>query len=302
MEKELLYKSRSFSSCIQVAYRLMNDNFSKILRSTWLPVLILSLMSSLFVTINLPSPQILTLGIAHQGTFLTVFALSFLGILLCTLWLASRLMSMLNEKPRRWTFLRMLMLALNIIALEIVFYGIFFLAIWIALRHTGGELMHFLLDNWLPLLGLAIVFMLVILPFYYIGMRYICDEKSHFWRDLPQTYMTGLRHLGFIFLTTILVSIILFILLTFICLPLHILYGANAVSLLGEMSGDASGLPSYFIPLLSITTFFMAILASYVCLYPWVVYFFMYGSIEKQKEERQTTTMAPIDLPDPQLV
>ncbi len=302
MEKELLYKSRSISSCIQAAYRLMSDNFSNIIRSTWLPVLLLSLMSGIFVTLNIPSPDIFTLGIAHQTSFLATFAISLLGMLFCGIWVASRLMSMLNERPRRWNFTRMLILILNCLAIGICLYAILFISMWMASKYTGGNLMHFIKDNWLVVLGIYFVIILAFLPLYYICMRYLCDEKANFWRDLPKTYMTGLRHLGFIFLITLLVYIIVAILILVISLPLIILQVANTASLLGEITGDPSGLPNYFIPLVGITTFVVTILVTYVYMYPLIVYFFMYGSIEKQNEERSTTAITQLDLPETQLM
>ena len=304
MEKELLYKSRSFSSCIQASYRLVNDNFGGIFRSTWLPVLILSIMSGLFVTINMPSPEMFTLGMEHQTTFLSIFAVSMLGMLACSIWVSVRLVTLLNEQPRKWNLHRILMLVINNIVVCIVLYSILFLALWMAHRHTGGEWLVFFADNWLAILGIVIVIFLATLPLYYISARYLCNENARFWMDFPKSYFTGLRHLGFIFLITLLLSIIIGILIMIICLPLFILQAANTASLLGELSGDPVTLPKYFIFMVGITTFVVTFIAAYVQMFPWISYFFMYGSIEKQEEERNrsTTTIASINLPDTQLM
>ncbi len=304
MEKELLYKSRSFSSCIQASYRLMSDNFGRIFRSTWLPVLILSIMSGLFVTINMPSPEMFTLGMEHQTTFLSIFAVSMLGMLACSIWVSVRLVSMLNEQPRKWNLQRILLLIINTIVVCIVLYAIFFLAIWMAHRHTGGDWLVFFTDNWLAVLGMFIVIILAVLPLYYISVRYLCDENARFWIDFPKTYMIGVRHMGFIFLITLLLSIITGILILIIGMPLFILQAANTASLLGELSGDPVTLPKYFIFMVGITTFVVTFIASYIQMFPWIAYFFMYGSIEKQEEERNknTTAIDSINLPDTQLV
>ena len=212
MEKETLYKSRSFSSCIQAAYKLMSDNLKGIVRSTWLPVLILGVSTSLLVTLNIPSPSILEFGISHTALFFTLVGVALLGMILCSVWAMSRLMSMLNEHSRWWNFKRVLIATLNFTAIFIVTYGILVAAFYWGIRYTGGSPAHFVNDNYLVVLVVSLLFILALLPLCYIIMRYLYDHQATFWREFPRTYTTGLRHLGFIFLTALLIGIIVVLL------------------------------------------------------------------------------------------
>ena len=58
----MLYKSRSFSSCILAAYQLMSKNLRNILKATWLPVLIYVFILASFLLINLPNEEVVALG------------------------------------------------------------------------------------------------------------------------------------------------------------------------------------------------------------------------------------------------
>ena len=273
MEKETLYKSRSFSSCIQAAYKLMSDNLKGIVRSTWLPVLILGVSTSLLVTLNIPSPSILEFGISHTALFFTLVGVALLGMILCSVWAMSRLMSMLNEHSRWWNFKRVLIATLNFTAIFIVTYGILVAAFYWGIRYTGGSPAHFVNDNYLVVLAVSLLFILALLPLCYIIMRYLYDHQASFWREFPRTYTTGLRHLLFI---------------------LHI---ANMLSLYGVEMGDPSGLPSYFLPLLFFTTLLVTMVAWYLYFFEALTYLFMYGSIESQEEERRRNDISVPILP-----
>lgn len=297
MEKETLYKSRSFSSCIQAAYKLMSDNLKGIVRSTWLPVLILGVSTSLLVTLNIPSPSILEFGISHTALFFTLVGVALLGMILCSVWAMSRLMSMLNEHSRWWNFKRVLIATLNFTAIFIVTYGILVAAFYWGIRYTGGSPAHFVNDNYLVVLAVSLLFILALLPLCYIIMRYLYDPQASFWREFPRTYTTGLRHLGFIFLTALLIGIIVGVVALVVYVPLFILHIANMLSLYGVEMGDPSGLPSYFLPLLFFTTLLVTMVAWYLYFFEALTYLFMYGSIESQEEERRRNDISVPILP-----
>ena len=287
MEKEMIYKSRSISSCINSAYKLLSDNLKNIVRSTWLPVLLMALFGGIFSVVNIPNPDILAAGIAHVDAYIGIFVISILAMILCSIWALSRLMSMLNEQSRRWNFLRVLLFALYIFCLSAIIGFLVAGALILGNRITGGTPQQFLLDNWLVLLIASIVVILLMLPLNYIGMRYLYDKDARFWLDLPRTYKTGLRHLGFIFLTTLLASLIIGVIVLVVSIPLGILNIANLVSLSGLAIGDEAGLPRYFLPLLFVTTVLVTMVLWFAYVFEILVYLFMYGSIEKQEEEHR---------------
>lgn len=304
MEKEMIYKSRGFSSCINSAYHLMGDNMKSIIRSTWLPVLLVSLLSGMIAVLNIPSSDVFTFGITHFGLYVTLFIVGILGILACSIWLVSRLMSMLNDLPRRWNFKRVLLATLYIILIDILVTIIITAAFYAGVRMTGGNPLLFLMDNWLVILAVAVIVLLALLPFCYIVMRYLYDKDARFWLDFSKSYKTGARHLGFIFITTLLTSIIVGVIIMVATIPLGILNIANLLSNLGQQMGDPATLPGYFLPLLFITTVLITMVLLYIYMFQMIVYLFIYGSIEKEEEERHHMETPPVDnLPseDPHL-
>ena len=72
MEKELIYKSRSFSSCILAAYKLLSENMKSIIRSTWLPVVLLGLFGGVCMALNVHNERIIQAGIAHTGIYIAL--------------------------------------------------------------------------------------------------------------------------------------------------------------------------------------------------------------------------------------
>lgn len=287
MEKEMIYKSRGFSSCINSAYHLMGDNMKSIIRGTWLPALLVSLFSGIVATLYIPSDEILSFGLAHTGLYFTLFYGSVLGILICHVWLYSRLMSVLNDQPRLWNFKRVLLSILYAFLIGFLVGFVVVSAFYLGLRMTGGNPTKFLFDNWLVVLIVLILIILALLPFNYIIMRYLYDKDARFWGDLPKTYKTGLRHLGFIFITTLLTSIIVGLIVMVVSLPLNILNIANLLSYGGRQMGDPVTLPGYFLPLFFFTMFLVTIALLYVYMFQFIVYLFVYGSIEKSEEERK---------------
>ena len=295
MEKEMIYKSRGFSSCINSAYHLMSDNMKGIIRSTWLPVLLVSLLSGIVATLFIPNDDTLAFGLANTWLYFTLFCVSLLGIIVCSIWLFSRLMSMLNGHPRRWNFKRILLATIYMVLIESVVAIIIVAAFFLALKTTGGNPPLFLIDNWLVVLFVLVLLVLALLPFNYIIMRYLYDKDSRFWGDLRKSYKTGLRHLGIIFITTVLTSIIAGVIAMVAYLPLGILNIANLLSFAGRQMGDPATLPSYFLPLFFITTVLVVMVVQYIYMFPTIVNLFIYGSIEKEEEERRNMEAARQD-------
>ena len=289
MDKETLYKNRSFSSCILAAYKLMGENIKTIISSTWLPIVLLAVFLSIAFVINIPHPAITSLAFSHPLLILIIWVVCLLASIACEIWAFARLSSLLNEKPRRWNILRMTLLFLNNLLIGIVVGGIIATAFIMALRHLGCSPMKLFADNWLLLTVAAVVVSLLILPLIYVNMRYIFDEGARYWADFLKSYKRGLRHLGLIFITMFISGIICGIIACVIYLPLFILQTALLYSSAGQLIGDAPGLPGYFPWLLGITFALTILLISFVVIFQFIIQTFMYGSIEKQREERRET-------------
>ena len=293
MEKEFIYKSRSFSSCIQAAYKLLCENTRNILRCTWLPVLLLGILSGIFVTINMRDPRIEALVEAHTGWFLAFFAISIPAILVCAFWALARLMSMLNGQRRRWNVMRLL----GIFAFEVIIVAVasalIWGGVWLLARHLGADIPTTLTDNWVVVLAALLVVFLLSLPLNYVFMRYLIDEDANLLSF--KAYRTGLRYLGFIFITYFITGIITGIITLIISIPLIILVTAHTYSIVGYLNGDPLGMPAHFIALHAATYAVTLILLWYVSMFVLLVTLFMYGSIEKQREERRNTRLTDND-------
>lgn len=295
MEKEMIYKSRGFSSCINSAYHLMSDNMKGIFRSTWLPALLVSLLAGIVVILYIPNEDVFAFALSNKGLYFTLLGVCLLGIVVCSIWLVSRLMSMLNGLPRGWNFKRVLLTTIYMAVIETLVAIVILAAFMLALRTTGGTPPKFIQDNWLVVLVVLVLVFLALLPFNYIVMRYLYDKDASFWGDLPKTYAKGLRHLGFIFITTLLTSIIVGVVAMVAYIPLGILNITNVLSIVGKQMGDPATLPGYFLPLFFFTTVLVVMVLQYIYMFPTVVYLFIYGSIEKGEEERRHMEVTPND-------
>ena len=296
----MLYKSRSFSSCILAAYQLMSKNLRNILKATWLPVLIYVFILASFLLINLPNEEVVALGIAHFALYIGVLASCLLGLIVTGIWALSRLMSILNEEPRRWNFMRAVWLTLNSIVITLVITAV----VVAVAKLAGGYLAPYMQNHfWLFLcMAFFIVLMAVVLllPLNYGFIKDLNERDMRFWHDFLPSYRIGLRRTSFIFITLFITGLIVLILATIVMLPYLTLTSAYYTSLMGHILGDASDLPGYFPVLYFITTAVVYFLLWYVTAFIIVVVFFMYGSIEKRREEQRAIRLEEQQAPIPE--
>ena len=296
----MLYKSRSFSSCILAAYQLMSKNLRNILKATWLPVLIYVFILASFLLINLPNEEVVALGIAHFALYIGVLASCLLGLIVTGIWALSRLMSILNEEPRRWNFMRAVWLTLNSIVITLVITAV----VVAVAKLAGGYLAPYMQNHFWLFLCLAFFILLLavvlLLPLNYVFMKYLNEHDMRFWHDFLPSYRIGLRRTSFIFITLFITGLIVLILATIVMLPYLTLTSAYYTSLMGHILGDASDLPGYFPVLYFITTAVVYFLLWYVTAFIVVVVFFMYGSIEKRREEQRAIRLEERQAPIPE--
>jgi hypothetical protein len=136
------------------------------------------------------------------------------------------------------------------------------------------------------ILAMTIILLAVVPPFVYIIPKYMIDEKAKL-SLLPKLFKTGLHHWGKIFTTCLLLFIILGIALFIITSPALILSLAQTISQMGALLGDALGTPGYFPTLVTITLLITCFILAYTLMYTNMVFIYVYGSIEKQEQERQ---------------
>jgi len=290
MERESLFKDRSSSSIIATAYNVLTDNIGRIIKASWLPVLLASLALSSLTVVLLPK------SFPPTFSWLQLAAIVILGIGSIALWLwsFSRVMSLFNEKPRKWTFIRSALLILNLILIylgvEIVVGLLLGGAFWAFEAKTAEHL----LSLWWIVGLLVLLLIIVLLPIYYLSMRYLDKEDMRFWKCFPSCYKRGLRYTGYLFLTLFMCGIIMCILMSVVYLPLMTLYVANAASFIGMINGDAPDMPSYFPILFWATALITYFVSFYVMTYEIIVCYLMYGSIEKQDEDKQKNAVTVV--------
>lgn len=283
MERESLFKDRSFSSVIANAYRAQTDYIGKILKASWLPALLTGVCYATMLILLLPDE-------AHPIPSLTSGIVALLcavaGLFFFT-WAFSRVMSLLNERPRRWNLKRTIIMTLNLIVIYIVLAMVVTGLLILLIKVMGKDPIHILFDKmWvLPLFVLCLT--LLILPFYYITMRYMDQPDVRFWKDLWGGYKRGLRYFGFIFLTLFVCQIIMALLMTLVMMPFVILMMAHSASFWGTMLGDAPDMPGYFPILLWATAVAVHFVAFEIYTYVIIVTYLTYGSIEKQEADRR---------------
>lgn len=292
MEKEFFYKNRSFSSCLLSAYQLFNKNFRSILRVTWLPVLLNALFGGLFITLNVRHAKVQAFADAHTGIYLILYVFTILACIACTIWAWTRLLSLFNGWKRRKNALRLLFLFFCNVIITTIVLTVLFLPVIYAIYRKGVAPQMFLADNWLIILVLTIVGILLTTPLVYSSMHYLFCDEARYLKGLPKTYATGLRHLGFIIITLFLTGIITGIISLLISLPQIILSMAQTVSAIGVLQGDPDGMPGYFLALHGSTSAMTTFLLFYLSTFEFLVAIFMYGSIEKQREERRSSLIS----------
>jgi len=290
MERESLFKDRSSSSIIATAYKVQTDNIGRIIKASWLPVLLASLALSTLTAVLLPK------SLPPTFSWLQLAAVVILGIgsIVLWVWSFSRVMSLLNEQSRKWTLKRSALLILNLILIYLVIevvVGMLVAGAFWALKAKTAELMS---SAWWIIGLLVLLLIVVVLPIYYLSMRYLDKDEMRFWKHFFNCYKRGLRYTGYIFLTLFMCGIIIGILMAVVYMPIMTLYVANAASFIGMMNGDAPDMPTYFPILFWVTALITHFVSFFVMTYEVIVCYLMYGSIEKQEEDRQKTAVATV--------
>jgi len=282
---ELLYKNRSFSSCIMAAYNLLMNNFKGLVRCMWLPALLFSLFCAALVTLNVPNDKILAYGLEHPAVFIGGNVVLMLAVIGTSLWMLARLMSFLNEKTRKWNFARVTIVFLNMLAVSLVFGAIVF--VLMRLMFMSGDAESHFTTKMAVMVLVSFVMVMLTLPLVYVNMKYLNEDNVSYWKSFIANYKTGAKYIGMIFITLLLTAIISLLVTSVIQLPFYVLMMALGTSQFGVLYGDPAGLPASF-PLLVFFTLLIVMLVSCILtVFEMLVMYFLYGSIEQKQRERQ---------------
>ena len=282
-EDMALRKARSYRSVLTTGLRLYTENFRRLFKASWQMALLYALSAGALgtlATIKIPEITLtLTQQLAtYQGVFQEtlqqywLILLELLGLMLLAIVIMALadapILSKLKEHKETGTISTP--------------------PHWLtASPHLMGRTLKGTLFT-LPFCIVLLPLFPLLLPFSYVVMKYVMDERQKYWSSLWHEYCQGMRYWGFLFLVFF-VSLLLVVLASFvITLPANILQLANQAALTGQLTGDPLGMPSYMTSLTFITFTFCNFICFYVYQVTLVHNYYIYGSIETKEHEKNT--------------
>jgi len=291
-----LLKIRSNGAVLRDGLKLYLNNFRVIFKASWFSAILYAIVigSVTTFTINvvtnlLRMVMVGELSATNNDLVLNIvcFAIGLLLVLCAETFLFSSVFSLLHKHsttgiiptPFHWygsNDKRVFFRTAYAILIYIIYFSIYLAIVFIP---TGS----------LSIIATAILKFIVsvifLIAFPLLAMRmlpYIINiNKSIFGFSIP------VRYLGAILSVSIGVAIMVGIALLITTLPSSILLLANIQSLGGTIYGDPTGMPSYMI-WMNIGVFTLAgFIQAYVHMAAIFPFYYLYGSIEKQKEERK---------------
>ena len=289
MEKEL-YKSRSFSACIQAALNLFVDNFKGIIQQTWLPALLYVLCWAGQITLMLCNlPSYIFVSRVNSTPQNAIVSLLSLVSLIPMVWLYARIFNLLNGYGFNKNLNRMLKLFVAYIVFCIalgIILSVFLIVFAVTVAMNGTPSAYIFYKMIIYILIFFIIFVILVLPLFYFVMKYMMDDKVHIRKHFFGIMKCGYRHYGFIFATIFFAQLIYLVVLSVVTSPLIMLASPTIQSAIGVAGGDPAGLPNYF-PYLSYLASFIVGCASILGnIWFYMVIYYMYGSIEAREKAR----------------
>lgn len=308
-----LMRRHGAGACIRMGYNLYADNIKTILKSSWIPALIYSLicaaMGALCV-IHIPDIAVTMIRGAAPDAGIsrlpeTIFAILFAAGGLTEIVFYSCGMSLLRshktegriDKSRGWLSFdtRTALRTLKITLTAILACALTAVVLWVAyiyLLNAAGLKTVSLLKS-VAIAGIfAIVIGILFLPLIFPFMKYILNDNGKLFATLTSGYVAGLRRLPFILAVSFVAMCVTAAVSVVAQLPTIILTAANAQSIYGTVYGDPLGMPSYM-PALTAATFFAAgLLQAYIRMSVLFPLYYVYGAVEtflKKKNENKTT-------------
>lgn len=305
-------KVRSYRSVLKTGIQLYASYFRRLFKASWIMVMLFALTCGAFSTlavIRIPSlTTALLRQLMQQETFLSDTVMQYLttlGILLLlllasivTITLAeATILAKLKEHketgniniPPSWFKVSPKMMGRSLkgilcMLVVVLVPNLLVVAMLFAIRQVDDQPFgahHDVLAVFMIITFLVILLLLI--PIYYVLMKYLMESPLGFWQALTRYYSQGMRHWGHLFL--VLFCCVLFIQLVsfIIMMPAFILCAANQTAQYGQLLGDPLGMPTYITMLTYATLSFCAFLQFYVSMPLLVSVYYSYGSITSEK-------------------
>ncbi|WP_308230032.1 hypothetical protein [uncultured Prevotella sp.] len=268
--------------CLSASLGVYSTNFAKILRSTWIWVLALSVVLGLATFVS----PLAVLGANGMGQFAGSIAAGCLiavaSVVLDSV-VKSNVVVMLNDEKRGVAFKKMLKVDVFSIVLFavclMVFAGSTYLLMSIESVRTlpASTFTVMLLAVYLCLFMLLA---LLVSPYIYSVSKYIFNKDTKFKNLVGSDYAKGYKKLGFVFSILLLLILVGAIVCAFLCLPGIVTNAASNIDTMGVMQGDETGIPTYFGWLNFLATTISTFIIQYVCLWGVFVFVYAYGNVE----------------------
>ena len=283
LKQSSISKSRSYISCLSEAHRMLFDNFRLIFGRTWMYFAALALLAALYFSLY---THVLLYG--NTTTLSVLISVASLVTLCAEVVYYARIMFLVNGRPMKWNIRRCAVLAgvyvLFWLVVALVYaavsYGV------IQLKQTVN-----LLELRPMFIAFSCVSMLIgvlLIPYVYSGVKYLVDPESKLKRILLSSYVTGLKHIGLIFIALFLAVLCVVICALFVSIPIIIVLIADAFSVFGvNYFNDPTGLPSYFHIIQYAVFTFTFFIWAYLNVFVVFVCYFLYGSIETREKEKR---------------
>lgn len=290
METEL-YKSRSLSSCMKAAYDLFSTNIRTIIRRTWLPALIFSVLAA--ISMVLLSDNVYQESSTTALTAKTIVT-NIIAVVLCIVaiaadvWFDAIIISLLNGFSMKKNLPRVIRLTLLMIVLAIIVTIVSSAASILPFVGAGkkGISDEAIYISSAISIGIYALYIIAIIPILYSSMKYLVEPEQKVMSVIGKPYRAGWRHFGYLFLICLVAGIIMSIIYIIVSMPATVTNFASMVNAEGISLGDPNGLPGYFKPLAALAILIASFVMIYVGAWFTIIGYYAYGHIEYKERER----------------
>ncbi len=282
---ELLYKNRSVTSCLKTAYNMFLSNFKGISHAMWLLALLNSILVAVLVTMLVADDNIAVFSHEHHAAYVGILAVVGIASILTGAWALARLMSFLNEKPRRWNLKRMMVAVIVTLLAAALLVAV--MAFAVHLMFIQGDASSHVVIKTVVLVMIAVLLAVVVMPLIFINMRYMNDERKSYPKSFIEDYKTGMKNVGFLLVAAILSGLIATVIMAVVLMPIYVLFIAKAISSKGVDMGDPADMPEYLMWMVLGTMILAGIVVWLILIYETLVCYFLYGAVDQRQRERQ---------------
>lgn len=288
-------KNRSYGAVLSAAFRTFGNNFRQIFRHTWLYALPFSAVSAFYFVYFIQSAGTVPSPLTHIIRYVFLLAMFIANIVYY-----GRAAMLFNGRSQKWNTVRTAKLNIWAFVISIVAGFIFaLLIILLYIIEISAAKEELAVQNhitWsiyaIPVIIIA--FVVLVLPYIYVFMKYYMEPETHISKLTFSGYKTGIRHLGFIFVTVLLTSLCLAGISCVLFLPFLIAMAAAGMSQAGIINGDEPGIPGHFHWIVFSVTMISYFVYTFAGLFSSFVGYYIYGCIETKEAERKELTSRDI--------